>query len=324
MKKVLACFLIPFLLISCNNEEDEGDYPVETTYRQQMREFVIGISEYSKSLHPGFIVIPQNGIELVCVDGIPETAYLDAIDGNGQEDLFYGYDDDNKATPSDESTYLQEFLDMSKNAGNVIMVTDYCSTPSKMDDSYAKNNAYGYISFAADDRELNGIPGYPDPIFHENQNEVNSLSQVQNFLYLINPEKYASKKIFIDAITTTNYDLIIMDLFLDGNIPFSSIEINQLRNKANGGKRLVVAYMSVGEAEDYRYYWQEDWSSNKPSWLDKENPDWEGNYKVKYWMDDWQSIIYGNPEAYLDRILEAGFDGVYLDIIDGYEYFENK
>jgi cysteinyl-tRNA synthetase len=33
--------------------------------------------------------------------------------------------------------------------------------------------------------------------------------------------------------------------------------------------------------------------------------------------DGWREIIDG----YLDRILDAGFDGVYLDIIDAYEFF---
>jgi len=35
-------------------------------------------------------------------------------------------------------------------------------------------------------------------------------------------------------------------------------------------------------------------------------------------------IIYGNNNSYLKKILDAGFDGVYLDIIDAFEYFENQ
>ena len=35
-------------------------------------------------------------------------------------------------------------------------------------------------------------------------------------------------------------------------------------------------------------------------------------------------IIYGNNNSYLEKILDAGFDGVYLDIIDAFEYFENQ
>lgn len=82
--------------------------------------------------------------------------------------------------------------------------------------------------------------------------------------------------------------------------------------------------MSIGEAEDYRYYWQLEWDINPPSWIDKENPDWQGNYKVQYWNESWQNIIFGSDKSYLDKIIETGFDGVYLDIIDAFEYFENK
>jgi len=85
---------------------------------------------------------------------------------------------------------------------------------------------------------------------------------------------------------------------------------------------LVVSYMSIGEAEDYRFYWQSSWSSNSPAWLKAQNPDWPGNYKVEYWDSDWQQVIYGNNSSYLQKVLNAGFDGVYLDIIDAYEYFE--
>lgn len=139
---------------------------------------------------------------------------------------------------------------------------------------------------------------------------------------MINPKKYTSKKDFIAAVTATNYDIIIIDLFFNGNTTFTETEINQHKNKAIGGKRLVIAYMSIGEAEVYRYYWQQTWLTNKPVWLDAENPDWAGNYKVKYWNKDWQSIMFGNDNSYLKKILNANFDGVYLDIIDGFEYYE--
>ncbi|MNE97806.1 hypothetical protein D3C80_1962160 [compost metagenome] len=80
--------------------------------------------------------------------------------------------------------------------------------------------------------------------------------------------------------------------------------------------------MSIGEAEDYRYYWDASWNSSKSSWITAGNPDWPGNFKVKYWNEDWQKIIYKNSDSYLSKILTADFDGVYLDIIDGFEYFE--
>lgn len=321
MKALSLAIAAAFLLASCNTDKDET-----RNYRKDMRDFVIGISQYAKSSNAGYVVIPQNGIELVTEtgneDGPLAAEYLNAIDAHGQESLFYGYNNDDEATPANETEWLQAFLDRSLAEGNRILVTDYCSSQNNMANSYALNQSAGYISFAADQRALNNIPNYPYP--SANSDVVNSLSQVQNFLYLINQENFATKQEFIDAVTNTDYDLLIMDLFSNQNEAYTAAEVNQLRQKASGGTRLVVCYMSIGEAEDYRYYWQSSWTNNPPRWLSEENPNWEGNYKVKYWDADWQSIIYGNENAYLDKILAAGFDGVYLDIIDAFEYYENE
>ena len=76
------------------------------------------------------------------------------------------------------------------------------------------------------------------------------MEQVKNFLYLIDASNYSSKSSFIAAVTATNYDLLIMDLFFNDGIPFTAAQITQLKNKAVGGKRLVISYMSIGEAEN--------------------------------------------------------------------------
>jgi cysteinyl-tRNA synthetase, unknown class len=321
MKKAAFILVLFFSAVSCNND----DYP-DLDFRQEMRDFVIGISNYARLSDPDFIIIPQNGIELITLngeeDGYLSDSYLDAINGHGQEDLFYGYNDDDEATPAEDNSYLRTFLDRSKNAGSTILVTDYCSTQSKMANSYTQNNSSGYVSFAASHRELDNIPGYPSPIYGENNSIITTLSQVKNFLYLINPQNYATKTAFINAVTATNYDLLIMDLFFDETTEFTAGEVAQLKIKANGGSRLVISYMSIGEAENYRYYWQPVWESGDPFWLDDENSDWEGNYKVRYWEPEWKKIIYGDDDSYTKKILNAGFDGVYLDIIEAFEYFE--
>ncbi|MDI6886423.1 MAG: endo alpha-1,4 polygalactosaminidase [archaeon] len=83
----------------------------------------------------------------------------------------------------------------------------------------------------------------------------------------------------------------------------------------------IISANENGECGDS---WSFFWSSQQPSWLAAENPVWPGNYKVRYWDSAWQKIIYGSDDADLDKILDAGFDGVYLDIIDAYEYFEQQ
>jgi len=317
--KPVFVYLLIIIPAACHRDIPDLDF------KQEMRNFVQAVSTYAKAANPGFIIIPQNGQELITLNGdnkgTADLTYLSFIDGQGREDLFYGYDDDNQATPSEETEYMTDFLDLAKETGVIILVTDYCSSTSKMDDSYSKNNSRGYVSFAANHRELDNIPSYPTSLFAENSAEISSIIELKNFLYLINPDQFASKQDFINEVVSTNYDLLIMDLFFDEE-SFTSNEVESLRNKANGGKRLVISYLSIGEAEDYRYYWKTSWKKGDPEWLYKENPDWEGNYKVKYWMDEWKQIIFGGDDSYLDKIIDAGFDGVYLDIIDAFEYFE--
>ncbi len=320
-------FLLPlaFFAFSCATEELDEDLidnsRTETVYRQRMRDFVIGISQSAKTVNPDFAIIPQNGIELVSIGGTnPATDYLDAIDGNGQEDLFYGYDSDNQATSSSKTAYLKNLLNISKSSGKTILVTDYCYSPNKIADSDAKNADAGYLSYAAIERQLNVIPDIaPHQVNSEN---IQNLAQAKNFLFLIDTDTFASKADFVAQVSQTNYDVVIMDLFFENQI-FTASEIAQMKHKANGGERMLVCYMSIGEAENYRYYWNPSWTNSHPSWMERENPDWPGNYKVKYWDTTWQNIVYGNSDSYLTKILNAGFDGVYLDIIDAFEYFED-
>jgi len=314
-------FLSIFLLsVSCVT--GNGDTSPGSEYRNEMRVFVQAISSWAKSSSPGFLIVPQNGQELLTVNGNPEgspaTSYIAAIDGIGREDLYYGYNSDDIATPSTETSWMKSFLDLAGTYGIDALVTDYCSTHWKMDSSYVWNSNSGYVSFAANHRSLDNIPDYPTVIWHVNTDNIANLEDAKNFLYLINPGQYGSLQEFVDSLAVTEYDLLVLDLFWNGQ-QLSSADLDRLRNKPGGGSRIILAYLSIGEAEDYRYYWQSGWSSNPPSWLGTENPDWPGNYLVRYWNSDWQKIIFGSSDSYLGRIIDSGFDGVYLDKIDSFE-----
>ena len=129
-----------------------------------------------------------------------------------------------------------------------------------------------------------------------------------------------------DAIAALNVDLAVIDYASDGDeeTAFKPADLARMKQRPDGGIKRIACYMSIGEAEDYRYYWQNSWKPGKsPAWLDALNPDWPGNFKVRYWDPQWQAIILGSPQAYLDKILAAGFDGVYLDIIDAFEYWRD-
>lgn len=327
-------FLSLLLALFCLNTAGCGDRENDTAgpgegvnYRQEMRDFVGEIGDYARSFDPSFIIIPQNGQELITgngeEDGSPVISYLDAIDGVGREDLFYGYDGDNIPTPTFDRDYMISFLDIAEDNHVEVLVIDYCWTQSYVDDSYSQNSARGYISFAADHRELDNIPSYPEAPYKANSSDISSLSSAQNFLYLINPGQFSDRGSFLSALEGTDFDLLIIDLFFNGQ-ELTSTDVAALKRKDNGAARLVIAYMSIGEAEDYRYYWNPEWEVSPPDWLDEENPYWPGNYKVRYWEPDWQDIIFGNNDSYCKKIIDSGFNGAYLDIIDAFEYFENR
>lgn len=135
---------------------------------------------------------------------------------------------------------------------------------------------------------------------------------------------------FLDraALAASPFDLVVIDHAphpkKDVEIPFTHDEIAPLKQKPDGSRRIVLAYLSMGEAERYRYYWQPQWDNaeTRPKWLGAENPRWPGDYLVKFADPDWQSVIFGTPVSFLDRIIAAGFDGVYLDRVDAFQDVE--
>ena len=332
MKKNSLLLIPVLMLLSCTSTSGSYNadrFEVPENPRKMMRDFVKKISSESRKCNPDFILIPQNGQPVAWNDDenpVPDEEYILAINGTGREDTFYGTNKnwdlaDGSITPANINKEYMEYCDIYKKAGISILSTDYTSSSSvKIKDSFLKNESKGYLSFAATKRDLSVIPVEYEP-FHENALNITSLNEAKNFLYLINPTSFHSKSDYVDRLCATYYDVFILDLFYDGEM-LTPAELNKLKTKANGGKRLVICYMSIGEAEDYRWYWKSEWNKNKPDFVCAENPEWEGNFKVKYWDEEWQKIICGASDSYLTRILDSGFDGVYLDIIDAYEYFE--
>jgi len=331
--------LLLLFALSCNNHQELSEVVITESneslnqesafdYRGAMRDFVIGLGTYAKSSNPDFKIIPQNGIELVTLngeeDGRPSKEYLELIDGHGQEDLFYGYKRDNVKTAKSISERLVSYLQVSQQMGNTIFVIDYCSDADKIKDAKAKNENFDFVSFAAPERDLTVVPEILDTPNILKSKDIYDLKDASNFLFFLNYDEFNTKQSVIAAIAESDYDVGFMDMFFNDGTPYSSSMIEQLKTKSNGAKRLVISYMSIGEAEDYRFYWQSLWSEETPTWLDEENKNWPGNFKVKYWEKQWQNIIFGNNDSYLDRILATGFDGVYLDIIDAFYHFEEQ
>ena len=148
-------------------------------------------------------------------------------------------------------------------------------------------------------------------------------SNPASFAYILQADSFAKTKPAVVAkLKESGRDWIVLDATFTGDTPWERTDLDTIRSGKAGRK--VVAYLSIGEAEDYRSYWQSDWVSNgnrtasAPIWLGIENPDWRGNYQIKYWNGDWQKLMLTT----IDDTMARGFDGVYLDIVDGFETYE--
>ncbi len=89
---------------------------------------------------------------------------------------------------------------------------------------------------------------------------------------------------------------------------YTRAEVEQMQR----GHRLVLAYLSVGEAEAYRR------SFSQPeirSLIIRENPDWKDNFRVAYWDNRWSAVMASS----VSEILSQGFDGLFLDVVDAWE-----
>jgi cysteinyl-tRNA synthetase len=166
------------------------------------------------------------------------------------------------------------------------------------------------------------------------------LAAVDDYAYVLQSDPLLD----LDPVAQSAFDLVIIDYSADGG-PDGEFPREQVEQLKEDGNRIVLAYMSIGEAEVWRFYFDSAWvrpdpqqhpdgpfqlTDGAPSFLAEPNPNWPEAFKVRYWDPVWQEIIVSNPggnpyigdePSYLDRIVDAGFDGVYLDIIDAYEYF---
>ena len=303
-------FLLLVAITSCgkNKKTDEA--------AQQMQQFVIDISNYAKAQNPHFIIIPQNGVELAFnntdINSGISVAYLNAVDAFGNEEVFTNSNGELK-TDDERKQMLEELVKLKP-----CFVSEFVNNNSKISAVVASDTAEHFIPFVRETDDYDYLK-IPNTIVNENANDIDSISQVKNYLYLISSDNYSNNKhSMIQAIRNTNFDLVLIDLFSDTNTSFTAQEVDSIKTKLNGGKRLVISYISIGSAEKYRYYWQSDWKVHNPSWLKKKYNGYPDEVWVEFWNQQWRDNIFGNNNSYIKKIIDAGFDGTYLDNVEAY------
>ena len=164
------------------------------------------------------------------------------------------------------------------------------------------------------------------------------------------------RQAYLQELAASEWDAF----YIDAHFNMSALtreEVESLKIKPQGGRRLVIAYLSIGTTELYRWYAdpvmvnpdprmflngavengvfkparERYWDVGIPNWMLW--PAYSGQYADEstplWWHPEWRDIIirggskYKNPSfnhsqfpegrSSIDRIVDMGFDGVYLD-----------
>jgi endo-alpha-1,4-polygalactosaminidase (GH114 family) len=320
----------------------DGRWPlgvhVDDFLRQLMREMVIALSDYCKKRRADMIIMVRNAPELLLKEqreadwlaardpggagrysaiGSVDGPYLAAIDGMLIDGLYYGHERYDLATRADEAKLLSDCVEVLSKQGRRCLTIEYCKDGKFRADAQSKADKAHLISYIDGDGDklLNQMPSGPPAT--ENPNHVNDLSAARNFLPLLSSTGFGRRDLWINALSGTNHDLLMIDPFWRGS-SMTIQEMRALKLKRLGSQRLVFATLPVGYAAVDRFYWQRNWHTGVPEFLAAADPDDTSHFFTYYWRDSWKQVI-GN---YVTGLCDLGVDGVILDGLEAYRWFE--
>ena len=311
-------------------------------YRQKMRDNIIMLSNFAKSKNRDFQILVHEGEDLLNkylweyhlegynaarragvnasdpsflakikaytpehqpAVGSPGRYYIQSIDGIVLNNLLCH---DRQLTPT------------ARDSGLKIISIDKCENPLKYDAAIEASSGqqillYGFLNpdFAFNNAKI-------QPLVNENARNIYKLADAENILFLIEEDKYQSKDTFINDIRNSNFDVIIIRPLFHNKIPYSKDEINSMKFKKNGTKRLIIGMMNVSEANDSAYYWKKSWKIGAPTWLKRASFVDPHAAITEYWHEDWKKVI----AKYFQGIVDSGFDGAFLTGLENHHYFE--
>lgn len=142
------------------------------------------------------------------------------------------------------------------------------------------------------------------------------------------------------------HDLLVIDPWADASGAGNPTSAAALKVKPDGMRRMVMAQLALSSMDEARPDWSPMWvvpaaapmataavpglsahaarqpvaghrpllgpSADAPSWLGGEQADRRGTFEVRYWQSAWRHRLFGSVVAEVDRLIAAGYDGIYL------------
>ena len=164
------------------------------------------------------------------------------------------------------------------------------------------------------------MPAYPAKPVNENSGDVKTLKDVKNFLYVIDGSKFKSKEKYLEAMAENKLHLLVIDPFTK-NQTVTPDQLKPLKAKANGGRRFVLCYVSIGQARITALL-EERLEARQSGLYRPGRPGLERQLRGEVLGTGLASDLSRRQRLYLARVQAAGFDGIYLDRVDYFEWFE--
>jgi len=136
----------------------------------------------------------------------------------------------------------------------------------------------------------------------------------------------------IDRLEAAGFDMVVVEpmITMDEYAGFDARGmVDRLAStpaSLPGYRTVVLAYVDIGQAEEWRSYFTDDWipptrfRGGTPDFMAGLDPDgWAGNYPVAYWDTRWKDIMIYGAESVLETIIALGFDGIYMDWVEAYD-----
>ncbi len=306
---------------------------ITTDPRQRMRNLVSDISAYARLANPDFVIITFDGLDLLeRVDPIDPSkraaaaTYLKNIDAVIAPELSFHPPNERGDIKTEDKVRdeMLRLIDIGKNRGLRVWTVDYAKDAAMASEAIKFSVGKSYIPLVSTtvDYRFNRIP--PGRPLNENPNAITGINHIKNVLMLTDTSAWDTPEEFALAAANTNYDAIVVDVFHRGRTPLGARTVSGLKYKKLGTRRMVFAYVDVGHADSARYYWKPGWHEGTPPFIaapTNSNPD---KYTVQYWDPMWRDVIFGNANSYIYGILQQGFDGVILDGVEAFRFFEGE
>lgn len=306
-------------------------------FRENMRQLVQNLSAFGRAFNPNFVVLAENGLGLVSKPNpeddtqlFPARTYIRSLDGVLEPNLLKDLTpppqgpDAVKEDPAitEARNLMSANVDTSKQLGLDVFNLEFATKPADIDKALQDSAKRGFTPFVANSPYLSTLPPYPKSAFRTNAQSLTDPTRATNFVYIADSQTFGTARDYVQALSMTNHDVVITSVF-HGRTPLTKLDVERLKYKKLGARRLVLAEMNISSAATYHYYWQAGWGTGSPAFINVpflEDPD---RYRTMYWDPAWEAVLMGDTNSYLYGIIDLGFDGVVFKGVDAWRYFES-